>query len=99
MTLAQVRHLDGVWEVTRAGGLLPPLHGVRKRISGTSGHTGIGPLPGAPFDVVGLELRYRRPFRAFVDVLEPDGDAYRGRALFRGREYGRFRMRPLRDAS
>ena len=85
--------LDGVWNVKRLSGVLPPLVGVRKRIRGTSGETSIGPLPGVPFDVVGLSLRYRAPFRGFVDELEPDGGGYRGRATFRGCEYGRFVMR------
>ena len=62
--------LDGVWEVRRTGGALPPMLGVRKEISGESGETKLGPLPGAPFDVVGLSLRYRAPFVGFVDVLE-----------------------------
>jgi hypothetical protein len=84
--------LDGSWNVRRLGGVLPPLVGVRKRIQGTSGTTNVGPLPGAPFDVVGLELRYRAPFAGFVDVLEPEGDGYRGRATFRGREFGSFAM-------
>jgi hypothetical protein len=88
-----VAELDGVWTVKRVGGLLPPLVGVRKRISGGSGRTAVGPLPGVPFDVVGLSLRYRAPFRGFVDELEPDGGGYRGRATFRGCEYGRFVMR------
>jgi hypothetical protein len=87
--------LDGVWSVRRLGGLLPPLAGVRKRIDGTSGATTLGPLPGAPFDVVGLELRYRAPFTGFVDVLARDGDRYLGRATYRGREFGRFAMEPL----
>jgi hypothetical protein len=82
--------LDGVWNVERVSGLLPPLLGVHKRISGTSGETRLGRLPGVPFDVVGLELRYRPPFSAFVDELEPAGDHYLGRATFRGREFGRF---------
>lgn len=85
--------LTGVWDVERTGGLLPPLVGVHKRIIGTSGTTQIGPLPGAPFDVVGLELRYRLPFKGFVDVLEPDGpQAFKGRATLRGRTFGTFRM-------
>ena len=87
--------LDGEWNVRRVSGLLPPLVGVHKRIDGTTGETTIGPLPGASFDVVGLELRYRAPFAGFVDVLEPDGDAFRGRATFRGREFGRFAMQRL----
>jgi len=87
--------LDGLWKVERAGGLLPPLIGVRKRIRGSVGETLIGPIPGVPFDVVGFALRYRAPFRSFVDLLAPEGDGFAGRALFRGREYGRFRMRRL----
>lgn len=91
--------LDGVWKVQRTGGLLPPLPGVRKRIAGTSGETVVGPLPGVPFDVVGRELRYRSPLNAFVDVLEPSQDGWSGRALMRGREYGRFRLRPGKGGS
>ena len=86
--------LDGVWDVKRVSGALPPLIGVRKRISGTTGTTAIGPLPGAPFDVVGHSLHYRTPFQGFVDEVEPEGEgAFRGRATFRGREYARFEMR------
>jgi ferritin-like metal-binding protein YciE len=84
--------LDGTWNVRRTGGLLPPLTGVRKRIHGASGETTVGPLPGVPFDVVGLELRYRGPFSGFIDVLEPHADGYRGRATFRGQVFGRFAM-------
>jgi hypothetical protein len=89
--------LDGVWNVRRLGGLLPPLAGVRKRIDGARGETAIGPLPGAPFDVVGLSLRYRAPFTAFVDELEPDADGFLGRATFRGRQFGRFALERMRD--
>ena len=86
--------LDGVWNVRRTVGALPPLIGVRKRIAGTTGSTAIGPLPGVPFDVVGHSLRYHAPFRAFVDELEPAAEGvFRGRATFRGREYARFVMR------
>ena len=85
--------LDGVWDVMRTGGLLPPLFAVRKEIDGTRGVTRVGPLPGVPFDVDGLTLRYRPPFSAFVDELEPAGDGFRGRATFRGRGFGRFLMR------
>ena len=88
--------LDGVWDVKRVSGLLPPLVGVRKEISDGRGATKLGPLPGAHFDVVGLTLRYRGLLRGFTDALEPDGDGYRGRATFRGREYGRFVMRRVR---
>ena len=84
--------LDGVWNVRRLGGLLPPLAGVRKRIEGSRGETSIGPLPGAPFEVVGLSLRYRAPFTGFVDELRPHADGYLGRATFRGQEFGRFAM-------
>jgi hypothetical protein len=87
-----VTELDGVWNVKRLSGFLPPLVGVRKRIRGTSGETAVGPLPGVSFDVVGLSLRYRGPFRGFVDELEPSGDGFLGRATFRGRVFGRFAM-------
>jgi len=84
--------LDGDWNVRRLGGLMPPLAGVAKHIDGARGETAVGPLPGAPFDVVGLSLRYRAPFAGFVDELEPHGDGYLGRATFRGQEFGRFAM-------
>ena len=84
--------LDGTWNVRRTGGLLPPLVGVRKHIDGANGETRVGPLPGAPFDVVGLDLRYRAPFSGFVDVIEPDGERFLGRATFREREFGRFAL-------
>jgi hypothetical protein len=86
--------LDGAWDVRRVGGLLPPLVGVRKLIRGSRGETRVGPLA-MGFDVVGPELRYRRPFTAFVDVVEPDGDRLHGRATFRGREFGRFELRRI----
>ena len=88
--------LDGVWEVERTGGALPPLVGCRKRIGGSRGTTGFGRLPGMPFDVRGNELHYRAPFQGFVDVVEPDGpDRYRGRATYRGRTFGQFAMRRI----
>jgi ferritin-like metal-binding protein YciE len=89
--------LDGSWNVKRLGGLLPPLVGVRKRIHGGRGETTIGRLPGAPFDIVGLELRYRAPLQDFVDVLEPQAGGYRGRATFRGRTFGRFALERVSD--
>jgi hypothetical protein len=92
-----VTDLDGVWKVERVSGLLPPMIGVRKRISGSSGETQLGTLPGVRFAVEGLTLRYRRPLSGFVDVLEPDGTGYEGRTTFRGRQLGRFRMRPVAD--
>jgi hypothetical protein len=87
-----VTELDGIWRVRRLGGLLPPLVGVRKRIRGASGETALGLLPGVPFDVVDLSLRYRAPFQGFVDELEPCPDGFLGRATFRGRVFGRFRL-------
>lgn len=92
--------LDGTWDVRRTGGLLPPLYAVRKRIHGTRGQTRIGDVAGVPFDVVGHELHYRAPFTGFVDVLTPDGaGGYRGRATFRGREFGRFELTPIRGGA
>lgn len=92
--------LDGVWDVTRTGGLLPPLHGVRKKIVGTRGETQLpGGLLGAPFDVVGLELHYRRPFAGFIDILAPHGDGFAGRATYRRREFGRFEMTAIRGGA
>jgi ferritin-like metal-binding protein YciE len=85
--------LDGVWKVERTAGALPPLVGVTKRIRGVHGETRIGSARGVPFDVVGLELRYRAPFSGLVDVLEPGAEGeLEGRATLFGRELGRFRM-------
>ena len=72
--------LDGVWNVERTGGLLPPLLGVRKAIRGASGRTTVGPV-GVGFDVV-----------------EANDGGWNGRARYRGREYGRFRLEPRRAA-
>lgn len=83
--------LDGVWKVERTGGALPPLYGVRKRIRGARGETLFGPVP-VRFAVVGNELRYRAPLLGVVDVLEPGGDGFEGRATLFGVELGRFRM-------
>jgi ferritin-like metal-binding protein YciE len=91
-----VGELDGVWEVKRTGGSLPPMVGVRKEISGVSGATKLGPLPGARFDVVGTSLHYRPPFAGFVDLLEPDEHGYRGQSTFRGHEFGKFELRRIR---
>jgi ferritin-like metal-binding protein YciE len=90
-----VTELEGVWEVERTGGALPPLHGVRKRITGTHGVTlPPGRLPGLQFDVEdGRRLRYRFP-PGLVDEVEPEGDGFEGRSLLFGREIGRFVMRP-----
>ena len=84
--------LDGTWTVRRVSGALPPLLGVRKRIGGDAGET---VLPGGlavPFDVRGLELRYRAPFGFVIDVLEPAGDGFSGRATVFGRTVGRFAL-------
>jgi ferritin-like metal-binding protein YciE len=90
-----VAQLDGVWDVERTGGLLPPLAGMRKRIGGTRGVTLVGPAR-MSFDVRGNELHYRRPFHGFVDVLEPSGDdVFHGRATFMGREFGTFDLRRI----
>ena len=88
--------LDGVWEVKRTGGSLPPMVGVRKEISGVSGTTKLGSLPGARFDVVGTSLHYRLPFTGFVDLLESDEQGYRGQSTFRGHEFGTFELRRIR---
>jgi hypothetical protein len=90
--------LDGEWDVRRVGGLLPPLVGVRKRIAGERGQTVLVRPPGLPFDVVGRELRYRRPLSGLVDVLEPDGEGWAGVTLYRGRELGRFALTRLSAA-
>jgi hypothetical protein len=84
--------LDGRWKVIRTGGLLPPFLGlVHKEITGSSGRTVAG--VSVPFDVVGLELRYRTPLRGVVDQLEPVGaDAFAGTTRLFGRRIGTFRL-------
>jgi hypothetical protein len=87
-----VAELDGDWELERLSGVLPPLVGMRKEIRGDRGATVLlGGVP-VPFAVVGRELRYRAPFSMVVDVLEPDGDSWHGRATVFGRTVGEFRM-------
>jgi hypothetical protein len=86
---------DGTWNVRRTGGLLPPLIGVRKQIEGDHGETRLGPFLRVPFVLSGYSLHYRKPFHGFIDLLEPDGERIRGRATFRGREFGQFEMRQL----
>jgi ferritin-like metal-binding protein YciE len=73
--------------------VLPPLRGVEKRISGTEGETRVGGVVGLRFDVRGLELHYRFPFRGLVDSLEPQDWGFAGTTALAGREVGRFRMR------
>jgi hypothetical protein len=89
----ELHELDGVWEVRRIAGALPPLLGVRKRISGTQGVTIVFGGPGIPFDVRGNELRYGRPLAFLVDVLAPAGAGFRGRATAFGRTYAEFELR------
>jgi hypothetical protein len=94
--LRRPSRLDGVWEVERTGGLLPPLLGVRKVIDGRRGRTTIGPLPGPAFEVRGRELRYVRPFGVFVDVLTAAGGGRcAGKATVLGRTFGTFRMQRI----
>jgi ferritin-like metal-binding protein YciE len=92
-----VKDLEGDWRVRRKGGLLPPMIGVRKRISGARGETRIGPLPGWPLRVERREGRialiYGPPFSALVDeVWEGAQGSWLGRSTLAGRELGRFRM-------
>jgi ferritin-like metal-binding protein YciE len=99
-SLEIVSELDGVWDVKRTGGLLPPLIGVRKEIHGTRGETLLpGGIIGVPFDVVGLELHYRAPFAGFADILVPRDGGFRGRTTFRRRTIGRFEMRPIKGGA
>jgi hypothetical protein len=73
--------------------------GVHKVIEGARGRTNIGPLPGPAFEVRGRELRYVRPFGAFVDVLtHADEQSCTGRATVFGRTFGSFRMRRIARA-
>jgi ferritin-like metal-binding protein YciE len=87
--------LDGTWNVLRRSGALPPLVGVRKRIAGANGETIVVGGRGIPFDVRGNELRYRAPFAFLVDVLEPRGNGFHGRATAFGRTYGEFELRRI----
>jgi hypothetical protein len=94
-SLEIVSELNGVWDVRRTGGLLPPLIGVHKKIHETHGKTMLaGGAIGVPFDVVGLELHYRAPFTGFVDILVPHDGGFAGRATFRRHTFGRFELKP-----
>jgi hypothetical protein len=77
--------LDGEWNVR-------PLPGVRKRIVGERGETIVAGVVRFRFAVRGLELHYGMPLRGLVDVLERDGDGFRGRATVFGRTVGTFRL-------
>jgi hypothetical protein len=83
--------LDGVWDVHRTGGALPPMRGlVRKRIENGRGWT-VALGVRIPFAVDGLSLRY--PGGGLVDELVPDGaDAYSGTTRLLGRTVGTFRL-------
>jgi hypothetical protein len=83
--------LDGLWDVHRTGGALPPMRGlVRKRIENGRGWTvalGIR----LPFVVEGLTLRY--PGGGLVDELIPAGpDTYEGTTRLFGGTVGTFRL-------
>jgi hypothetical protein len=80
-----VTALDGEWNVR-------PLPGVRKRIAGDRGETIFAGVVRFRFAVRGLELHYRMPLRGLVDLLEPDGEGFRGRATVFGRTVGTFRL-------
>lgn len=82
--------LDGLWDVRRTGGALPPMRGVvRKRIENGRGWT-IALGVRVPFVVDGLALRY--PL-GLVDELVPGGqDAYDGTTKLFGRTVGTFRL-------
>ena len=84
--------LEGRWAVRRVAGLIPPMIGVTKHITASSGVTAIARIPIARFDVRGNELRYRPPFRGVVDKLEPAGDQWLGQTLIAGTSIGRFRL-------
>jgi ferritin-like metal-binding protein YciE len=95
-SLEIVSELDGVWEVRRTGGLLPPMFGVRKEIHGTHGTTLLpGGVIAVPFDVVGRELHYRSPFAGFVDILVPRNGGFAGLATFRRHTFGRYELKPI----
>jgi ferritin-like metal-binding protein YciE len=96
--------LEGLWRVERAGGLLPPMAGVRKRIEGARGETRVGPLAGWPFEIErrpeGFALVYRPPFSAFVDEVRPGpGCSWAGSSTVGGYEFGRFSMRRVGKGS
>jgi hypothetical protein len=85
--------LDGEWSVRRLSGALPPLMRVRKHVAGGRGYTSVLGVVRLPFEVRGLEVRYRFPLSFLVDVLEPEGDGFRGRGTAFGRTYGTFELR------
>jgi hypothetical protein len=82
--------LEGVWDVHRTGGALPPMRGlVRKRIESGRGWT-IALGVRLPFVVDGLSLRYTV---GLVDELVPTGPgSYDGTTKLFGRTVGTFRL-------
>jgi len=62
-----VGELDGVWDVRRTGGLLPPMTGVSKRIVGTHGTTRVGSAVGS----IGDRFFRRQTRRRHVVTLGP----------------------------
>jgi hypothetical protein len=66
--------------------------GVGKTISGSRGHTTVGPLH-VPFRVSGLTLQYTGLLHGLEDRLEPDTAGFRGRSYLYGIELGRFELR------
>ena len=88
--MTRENELDGVWDVHRIGGALPPMRGlVRKRIESGRGWT-IALGVRLPFAVDGLSLRY--PL-GLVDELVPAGpDSYDGTTRLFGRVVGTFRL-------
>ena len=63
-----MRDLDGVWRVHRESGLLPPMVGVGKIVTGGQGSTRFGPLR-AGFDVVGTVRSPIRGAKGNAEVL------------------------------
>ena len=91
---------DGLYDVCRISGLVPPLPGLRKAVAGRRGATLVGPLVRLPFRLEGapdgrVTLRYAFPLSLLVDELHaaPDG-TFDGVATVAGLRYGRFRLVP-----
>jgi ferritin-like metal-binding protein YciE len=73
------------------------MFGIRKRIRGDRGETGVGILRGWPFRVTRrgrrVSLVYRPPFSAIVDELWSEAEgSWLGYSTLGGLEIGRFRM-------
>jgi hypothetical protein len=88
--MSRGNELDGLWNVQRTGGALPPMRGiVRKRIENGRGRT-IALGVGLPFVVEGLTLRY--PFGVVDELTAHGADAYDGTTRLFGRTVGTFRL-------